>query len=559
MTKRIISVLLIICLCFSLNISSYAEGEEVVEVQPIDLNDCTVKTAKEEYVYTGKAIEPKVSVKYQKTTFKIDTDYTVKYSDNKDAGIATITVTAVKDSQVLTGKKKINFKVTQKSISKLSNKGLSDVAFVYNGKPQKPTIEFNDEQFSPKANVDYKMTYKSNVNIGLATAKIKGQGNFKGTFYKTFKIYPQSVKKLKVSNLKSTKFKLSWKKVSGNVTGYRLYRKVSGKNPYTLAVTTKNNYFYVSGRTPAKTYTYMVRAYKKVKGKNYISEIGGAKKVTLKPARVTVLGGAFKGKKFKAKWKKVTADGYQISYSKDKKFKKGVKTINVKKGSATSKKFKLSQKKKYYFRVRAYVKVNGKKLYGQWSEKKTTSFNNVYATFTTYFNSPYGRTVNIKRACKYIDGTVLNPGDIFSFNGVVGRRTEARGFKMATVYSGQSVTSGLGGGVCQVSTTIFNAALLANLQIVERHQHTMKVHYVVPGRDAAISWGTCNMRFKNNTKNSIKISAKVYNNSKIVVKLLTNTDSKHKKVKLSVSRSGSTYKLTRKVGGKVNYTTYSTY
>ena len=303
----------------------------------------------------------------------------------------------------------------------------------------------------------------------------------------------------------------------------------------------------------------MVRAYKRVSGKNYLSNESVAKKVTMKPEKVTVLGGAFKGKKFKAKWKKITASGFQIAYSRNKKFKKGVKTINVNKGSAKSKKFKLNSKKKYYFRIRAYINVNGKRLYGKWSDKKTTRFNNVYSTFTTYFSSPYGRTTNIKRACKYIDGTILNPGDRFSFNGVVGPRTADRGFKMATVYSGQTVTEGLGGGVCQVSTTIFNAALLANLAINERCQHTMKVHYVVPGRDAAISWGTCDLKFTNNTDETIKISAKVYNNSKIVIKLLTNAEKKHKKVKLSVSRSGSTYKLTRTVGGKVNYTTYSTY
>ncbi|MBQ7128790.1 MAG: VanW family protein, partial [Clostridia bacterium] len=344
-----------------------------------------------------------------------------------------------------------------------------------------------------------------------------------------------------------------------NITGYRLYRYNQSNGTYSLAVTTKNNYFNVSGRSPATAYTYMVRAYKKVSGKNYLSDTGVLKKVTLKPEKVTVIGGAFNGKKFNAKWKKVASSGYQLGYSKDKKVKKGVKIIDIKNGSATSKKFKLSRKKKYYFRVRAYVKANGKTLYGKWSAKKTTSFNNVYSSFITYFSSPFGRTTNIKRACKYIDGKILNPGDTFSFNRTVGQRTAARGFKMATVYSGTTVAEGIGGGVCQVSTTIFNAALLANLPIYERHQHTMKVHYVTPGRDAAISWGSCDMKFNNNTSDSIKISAKVYNNSKIVVKLLTNADKKHKKVRLSVSRSGSTYKLTRKASGKVNYTTYSTY
>lgn len=559
MTKKIVSILLVICLCFGLNVTSFAEGEEPpVEPQPIDLSECSVTVSKAEYTYTGAKIEPTVTVKYETTKYVLDTDYTVKYYNNKEAGTATVKVTAVANSTVLAGNKEINFKIVAKDISKLSNKYLSEVNYIYDGSAHKPEITFGDEIYKPKANTDYTISYKSNVNIGKATATIKGKGNYKGSFTKTFRIYPDVVKNLKVRKLTDKTFTLSWDKVSGGVT-YRLYRKNTKNDSYTLAVTTKNSYFNVSGRTPATTYTYMVRAYKRVSGKNYLSNESVAKKVTMKPEKVTVLGGAFKGKKFKAKWKKITASGYQIAYSRNKKFKKGVKTIDVNKGSAKSKKFKLNSKKKYYFRIRAYLNVNGKRLYGKWSDKKTTRFNNVYSSFTTYFSSPYGRTTNIKRACKYIDGTILNPGDRFSFNGVVGPRTADRGFKMATVYSGQTVTEGLGGGVCQVSTTIFNAALLANLAINERCQHTMKVHYVVPGRDAAISWGTCDLKFTNNTNETIKISAKVYNNSQIVIKLLTNAEKKHKKVKLSVSRSGSTYKLTRTVGGKVNYTTYSTY
>lgn len=214
---------------------------------------------------------------------------------------------------------------------------------------------------------------------------------------------------------------------------------------------------------------------------------------------------------------------------------------------------------KYYFRIRAFVNVNGKKLYGQWSGRKVTQYNNVYSSFSTYFYSPAGRTTNIKVACKYIDGTLLAPGEVFSFNDVVGQRTAKRGFKKATVYRGQEVAEGFGGGVCQVSTTLFNAALLGNLDIVERSQHSMKVHYVDAGRDAAISWGTQDFKFRNNTDETIKISAKVIDSSKIEIKFLTNSAVKPKKVSLSVSNSGKNYTLKRKVGKKVNYTTYSYY
>ena len=92
----------------------------------------------------------------------------------------------------------------------------------------------------------------------------------------------------------------------------------------------------------------------------------------------------------------------------------------------------------------------------------------------------------------------------------------------------------------------------------------MTVHYVPYGRDAAISWGSADFKFRNSTKSDMKISAKVYNNSKIEIKLLTNTKEKHPKVTLNVSSSyyskdKSRYVLTRSVGGKVNYSTSSIY
>lgn len=561
--KRIISLFFILLTVFGSGVTSFAE--ELPDEQPsqpieaVELSQCDVILSKTEFTYNGSERKPNATVKFGETNFVKDTDYTVSYSNNINAGTAGVTVTAVEGSTVLKGETVKKFKINKKDISTVKNRTLSQTEFTYNAKQFKPTVKFDDSNYKPVLNTDYTVSYKNNVNVGKATVTVKGKGNYSGKFEKAFYIYPKNITSLKVTKLADKTFTLSWSKAKGNVDGYYIYRYNAKKKAYEYAVSTKNNYFNVGGRKPATTYTYLVKAYKKVSGKTLLSNGGSTKTVTMKPSQVVISNSAFTGKKFKFHWEKVSGNGYEIIYSKDKTFKKNVKRITVNNSNTTVKKVKMKKTAKYYFRVRAFVNVNGKKLYGQWSARKTTQYNNVYSSFSTYFNSPAGRTTNIKQACKYIDGTLLSPGAVFSFNEVVGQRTEKRGFAKATIYRGQEVAEGFGGGICQVSTTLFNAALLGNLTIVERSQHSMKVHYVDAGRDAAISWGTQDFKFKNNTEETIKISAKVINSSKIEIKLLTNSAVKPKKVTLSVSNSGKNYTLTRKVGKKVNYTTRSYY
>ena len=521
------------------------------------LSKCTITLSSTSYTFSGVEKKPKITVSKDKKVFS-KADYTVTYMNNINAGTAKVIVTATPNSKALTGSVTKYFRIDKKELSTMKYKSLSADSFVYNGKGFKPSLKLSGDVLKLSLNKDYTVTYKNNKSVGIATVTATGKGNYKGSYSKTFKILPQKVTNIKASNIKSTTFKLSWNKVSGNIDGYRIYRYNSAKKDYDYAVSTTNTYFDVSGREAATSYTYLVRAYKRVNGKNLIGESSSAKKVVMKPMKVATVPSAYKGKNFVFKWEKTKADGYQIRYSKNKSLKNAkVKAVNS--GKKTSLSVKLSSKVNYYYQIRAYKNINGKTYYGEWSDKKTTRFSNVYSSFSTTFSSPAGRTTNIKRACEFIDGTVLRPGEVFSFNKIVGRRTPERGFKIATVYSGQDVVSGYGGGVCQVSTTIFNAVLYANLDIVQRYQHTMTVHYVPYGRDAAISWGTADFQFRNSTNQDIKISAKVYNNSKIEIKLLTNSASKPKKVKLNVTRVTNGYKLTRSVGGKVNYTTYSYY
>ena len=136
----------------------------------------------------------------------------------------------------------------------------------------------------------------------------------------------------------------------------------------------------------------------------------------------------------------------------------------------------------------------------------TEAFPDLLGDFsTTYSTRNSNRSTNIRLASEKINGTVILPGETFSYNQTVGKRTAAAGFKSAAVYSNGEVTTGIGGGICQVSTTLYNAVLLSNLEIVERYNHGFQPGYVKSGTDATVSWGGPDFKFKNNRNYPIKI------------------------------------------------------
>ncbi|OAA90154.1 vancomycin B-type resistance protein VanW [Clostridium coskatii] len=132
-------------------------------------------------------------------------------------------------------------------------------------------------------------------------------------------------------------------------------------------------------------------------------------------------------------------------------------------------------------------------------------------TLISSFSTAYGgissgeRANNISLATSSINGHVVMPGDTFSFNDVVGQRTAAKGYEAAPVIIGDKVESGLGGGICQVSTTLYNAVAKAGLTSTERTHHTMPVHYVPEGMDATVDYGNIDYKFRNDFKYPIYI------------------------------------------------------
>lgn len=129
---------------------------------------------------------------------------------------------------------------------------------------------------------------------------------------------------------------------------------------------------------------------------------------------------------------------------------------------------------------------------------QTPASGEVIGTFTTkILDKKKERVNNIHLAIKSLHNVTLDPGQVFSFNDTVGERTEERGYQKAYIFIGKEKKLGHGGGICQISSTIYNTALGAQLQIVERHPHEKKVNYVPEGKDATVSYGNQDLKFKN--------------------------------------------------------------
>lgn len=138
------------------------------------------------------------------------------------------------------------------------------------------------------------------------------------------------------------------------------------------------------------------------------------------------------------------------------------------------------------------------------------AFPDLIGSFSTkYATSNTDRTTNLRLAASKINGTVVMPGEIFSYNKVVGKRTIAAGYKEAAIYQDGGVTSGLGGGICQISSTLYNAAIQANMEIEERRNHMFVPSYADAGKDATVVWGSTDFKFKNRRDYPIKIEAHV--------------------------------------------------
>ena len=140
------------------------------------------------------------------------------------------------------------------------------------------------------------------------------------------------------------------------------------------------------------------------------------------------------------------------------------------------------------------------------------AFPDLLGTYSTkYDGGNTDRTTNLRIACRKINDKVVLPGETFSYNKTLGERTPAAGYKNAKVYENGEVVDGIGGGICQISSTLYNSVLKANMDIVERRNHQFVTSYTPAGRDATVVYGLTDFKFKNTRKTAVRIKASCSN------------------------------------------------
>jgi vancomycin resistance protein YoaR len=146
---------------------------------------------------------------------------------------------------------------------------------------------------------------------------------------------------------------------------------------------------------------------------------------------------------------------------------------------------------------------------------------------------------NILLACQAIDGCVIRPGESFSFNKIVGPRTEGRGYRLAPSYLGGQSPNTLGGGICLLSSLLYQAALKADLKITERKAHRRPIKTVPPGLDATVWYGGANLSFENTSAQPVQIKAKVYDDELAIV-IMSDGEKDKQEAKLATTMTKDT-------------------
>ena len=171
-------------------------------------------------------------------------------------------------------------------------------------------------------------------------------------------------------------------------------------------------------------------------------------------------------------------------------------------------------------------------------ELEKVLFRDVLGTYTTHVGGTSGRVNNVRLSAKAINGYVLNSGDVFSYNTVVGKRTTAKGYSAAPAYVNGETVDEVGGGICQTSSTLYCATVLSNLEIVTRAAHRYIPSYITPGMDATVSWGGPEFEFRNDTQYPIRISASVSSGKNLTVTIYgTKVDDTY--VKMTYEKLGT--------------------
>jgi vancomycin resistance protein YoaR len=166
-------------------------------------------------------------------------------------------------------------------------------------------------------------------------------------------------------------------------------------------------------------------------------------------------------------------------------------------------------------------------------ELKAVLFRDVLGSYTAVSSSQYNRDINLRLACQSLNGKILNPGQTISYNQTLGKRTPEKGYRPAASYFGSETVTTYGGGICQPSSCLYLAALYADIEIVERHNHGFVSSYTPLGMDATVDWSGPDLKIKNNTKYPIRIEA--WSSGGSVTVRLIGTDTRDYYVKMTYS------------------------
>lgn len=319
------------------------------------LSKAEISGLEDSYPYTGFDVTPKPTVTIGSKTLVEGKDYTVSYSDNLDAGTATVTV---KGKGIYTGSSSAAFRITPAPLDPDRFK-VSSVPFT--GKPVE-TVITTDYQ-----NKDYTVTYENNSEPGTATAIITGKGNCTGeSFTKEFRIYLPAPAKVTPVLYGMDDVRISWSRVTG-ANKYVVYFKTSKMLNYRKLTTTSRTSYDFPNLIDGEKYSFKVVPYRRVNGENIqgkyrINSIYTLKKMS-KPA-VTKSGSYVK-----ISWEKVNgADGYEISKSTSRY--KTNPAYDFRASSVCSRKISARKNVTYYYKIRAYKKYGSKKIYSTWSAVK---------------------------------------------------------------------------------------------------------------------------------------------------------------------------------------------
>ena len=214
---------------------------------------------------------------------------------------------------------------------------------------------------------------------------------------------------------------------------------------------------------------------------------------------------------------------------KDAEIKKDGSFVSEQYGYALDRdQFEIQFKEMFYSNRDGSVTAPLETVYPRISEELLKTISSVeLGSYTTYYKTHHQeRTTNIQLSSESINSTVVFPGETFSFNDVVGERTEEKGYMKAPVIVEGEFTEDIGGGICQVSSTLFNAVDLDGIQIEERYAHSREVPYVPPGRDATVSWWGPDFIFKNMYNEPILIRSKA-GDGKVTISIHTSESAEY--------------------------------